>query len=102
MNQVERIAHMEQILNDASAAADALSAALDRYGEILPRIRELEAYYTGAQWMRDYEDDCAGRLPQGLRRGVLSEDAVYDLLRRTEELRAALVALGSSGETGGE
>ena len=30
--------------------------------------------------MKDYEDDEAGRLPEGLARGVLSEDAVYNLL----------------------
>lgn len=91
VNQIERIEYMERILDEASAAADALCAALARYRAALPRMEELEAYYTGPQWMRDYEDDEAGRLPDTLRRGVLSEDAVYDLLRRREELRAALL-----------
>jgi len=98
MNQTERIAYMEGVLNEASAAADSLSSALERYGAILPRIRELEAYYTGPQWMRDYEDDCAGRLPQGLLRGVLSEDAVFDLLRRVEEIKAAMREMSAPSE----
>ena len=67
--------------------SEALHSALARYEEMMPRIRELEAYYTGPQWKRDYEDDCAGRLPEGLKRGVLSEDAVYDLLSMLEDLR---------------
>lgn len=98
MNQLERIAHMEKILNEASAVVDKLSLVIERYGEILPRIRELEAYYTGPQWMSDYEDDCAGRLPEGLARGVLSEDAVFDLLRRIDELNEQMRFLTGASE----
>ena len=90
MDQIGRIEYMEKILNEASLAVDALFAALEDYRAMIPRMDELEAYYTGPQWMRDYEDDEAGRLPDTLRRGVLSEDAIYDLLRRREELRAAM------------
>lgn len=42
--------------------------------------RELTAYYEGGQWLRDYRLDELGLLPPGLKRGVLSQDAVYDLL----------------------
>ena len=87
MTQIERIAHMERILDDASEAAQNLSIALERYLAMRDNMAELEAYYTGPQWRRDYEDDCAGRLPEGLKRGVLSEDAVYDLLSTQEALR---------------
>ena len=80
MNQIERIARMERILCEAAPAVQALMAALERYRAVLPDLDVLEAYYVSPQWMQDYEDDCAGRLPGDLRRGVLSEDAVYDLL----------------------
>ena len=80
MTQIERIRHMEAILDEAAEAAAALHLALERYRALKPRIAELEAYYTSPQWMKDYEDDEAGRLPEGLKRGVLSEDAVYNLL----------------------
>jgi hypothetical protein len=36
--------------------------------------------------MKDYEDDEAGKLPEDLKRGVLSEDAVYNLLTDHHEL----------------
>lgn len=80
MTQIERIQHMEQILNEAKDAVQALTSALERYQALKPRMVELTAYYSSPQWMKDYEDDEAGRLPEGLARGVLSEDAVYNLL----------------------
>ena len=43
-------------------------------------VRLLSEYYEGALWRRDFEADEAGMLPPQLRRGVLSEDAVYDVL----------------------
>lgn len=86
MNQTERIRHMEQLLNDASASVRALSDALEQYEALLPALRELTAYYESPLWRQDFEDDCAGRLPKNLRRGVLSEDAVYNLLTDIQSL----------------
>ena len=40
--------------------------------------------------MNDYELDESGLLPKELKRGVLSEDAVYDLLEEAEELEKRL------------
>ena len=80
MDQIERITRMEKILDEAGAALSALEDALDRYAAVRESLAELEAYYSGGEWMRDFEDDSAGKLPGSLKRGVLSEDAVYDLL----------------------
>ena len=85
MTQIERIRHMERILDEASEAAKALQPALERYLAVAPRIAELEAYYASAQWLKDYEDDEAGRLPEGLKRGVLSQDGLYNLLAELKE-----------------
>ena len=94
MNQIERITHMENILNEAEAAAAGLGRALDRWAALREGLAELEAYYSGGQWMRDYDDDAAGRIPKDLKRGVLSEDAVYDLLTDCDRLRGRLEKLG--------
>lgn len=79
---VERIMRME-------AHFDALRAALaaDQPPDdaLLHRLWELEAYYTGGQWLRDYEADERGDMPQGLRRGVLSQDGVYLVLCNARE-----------------
>ena len=76
MDQIERITHMENILNEAKEALSALEKALDRYDAVREGLAELEAYYS----VRIFEDDRAGKIPRDLRRGVLSEDAVYNLL----------------------
>lgn len=100
MTQLERISEMERILTEAEKAIRALTPALERYQRISAEIRKLEAYYLSPQWKQDYEDDCAGRLPQALRRGVLSEDAVYNLLdARDEALAQCRALLGDEAET---
>jgi hypothetical protein len=43
-------------------------------------LQELVRYYESGQWLQDYELDEAGRLPRDLKRGVLSQDAVYNFL----------------------
>lgn len=86
MNQIERIQYMEQILDEGTEAVQALEDALERYQALKPRLKELEVYYTSPLWMQDFEDDSAGKLPRDLKRGVLSEDAVYDLLASIQSL----------------
>ena len=49
-------------------------------------LRELETYYTGEDWKQDFADDEAGLLPSDLKRGVLSEDGLYDLLEEYGQL----------------
>ena len=34
----------------------------------------------------DYESDEAGQIPEQVKRGILSEDAIYDVLTTYEEL----------------
>ena len=45
--------------------------------------------------MKDFEDDEAGKLPQDLKRGVLSEDAVYDLITENRELVIRMLKLSA-------
>jgi len=86
--QLRRIARYESLLDEASSAVAAYADALARYEAAQAAIGKLERYYTGRLWKKDFADDEAGRLPRGLKRGVLSEDAVYDLLEENRSLRA--------------
>ena len=45
-------------------------------------LQRLTHYYESGQWLQDYELDEKGLLPPSLKRGVLSQDAVYDLLEQ--------------------
>lgn len=94
--QIRRIMQMEQVLDEAVETVSALSRALSRYVTLQPALQILEAYYSSSQWMQDFEDDSAGRLPDTLKRGVLSEDAIYDLLHENEKLMAAVQELAKN------
>ncbi len=77
---------MEQHLDRASAAVMELSVALDKYEEAQESINVLSDYYGSDDWKKDFADDEAGRLPAGLKRGVLSEDAIWNLLADNRDL----------------
>ena len=49
-------------------------------------LRALAAYYDGPLWRIDFESDEAGQIPERFKRGVLSEDAVYDVLTEYRDL----------------
>lgn len=91
--QLERITAMEHVLNASAQAVEELSAALERYRAILPELSSLKEYYQSPLWLQDHDDDAAGRFPKELRRGVLSEDAVYDLLEQNAQLYTELAQL---------
>ena len=54
--------------------------------ELRTAIDALEAYYESPLWKADFAADEDGRFPAGMKRGVLSEDGVYDLLEQYGEL----------------
>lgn len=88
--QNERIRKMESYLDESGEAIAELAAALDKYEQIQSKFYKLEDYYGSKKWMDDYEADEAGKLPSNLKRGVLSEDAVYDLITDHRELMARM------------
>lgn len=81
---------MERRLNRATAAVKRLEAALDKWEAAQEAIAALDEYYGSDLWKQDFADDEAGRLPADLKRGVLSEDAIWDLLADVKELKARL------------
>lgn len=92
--QIARIRKMEGRLNRALAAVRRLTAALDKWEATQEDIASLEEYYSNGEWRKDFDDDEAGRLPQDLKRGVLSEDAVWNLLSDCKELKTRLKKSG--------
>lgn len=90
MEQIERICQMEQRLECATAAVRNLSLAFDKYVEAQEAIAVLSEYYGSKDWKRDFADDEAGRLPRELKRGVLSEDGIWNLLSDCRELNSLI------------
>ena len=91
MEQIERIKQMERCLDQTSVAVMELSAALEKYAEAQEAIRSLQAYYGSDDWRKDLEDDEAGRLPKDLKRGVLSEDGIWNVLADSRQLNIQML-----------
>ena len=77
---------MEQRYDRASQAVMQLSAAFDAYEAVQDAIQQLSDYYGSDAWKQDFADDEAGQLPADLKRGVLSEDGLWNLLSDNREL----------------
>ena len=90
MTREERISAYEETLDRALQVADQTETALRDCERILPDLQALDEYYASPVWKEDYAADEAGLIPKDLKRGVLSQDAVYDLLERFRELRAEM------------
>lgn len=77
---IDRIQRMELCYDAITEAADTNPDALREDAALHELLQILSHYYESGQWLRDYELDEKGLLPSGLKRGVLAQDAVYDLL----------------------
>ena len=93
MDQIERIRQMEKMLDQAAAAASQLEAALDQYEQAQEAVRQLSAYYGSEDWKKDYAGDGAGLLPSDLERGVLSEDAAWNVLADCRQLNIRMLEM---------
>ena len=90
MTRIERITHMEGLMDKSTEVIHRLEQALEDFAALQPDIAELEAYYTSPQWRKDFEADEAGKLPKNLKRGVLSEDGLWNVLEDYKRLSSVL------------
>lgn len=86
MEQITRIREMERRLEEATAAVGQMEEALEHYEAAQEEVERLAAYLDSEEWQRDYADDEKGLLPADLKRGVLSEDGIWNLLDINREL----------------
>ena len=99
MDRLERITAMEQLMDEAAAALSALDAALTAYDAARPALQQLADYYDG-DWRGDFAADEAGDLPKDLKRGVLSEDGLWNLLEDARSIEARMAALCGTKQEG--
>ena len=83
--QIERIKWMEQRFNKVLATIKDGSAVSLR--TIKEDVAELSKYYGSELWKQDFAADEAGNLPSDLKRGVLSEDGIWNLLSNCREMK---------------
>lgn len=88
--QIARIRQMERRLDRAMSAVKRLTTALEKWDATKAYIQALDEYYGSDLWRQDFADDEAGLLPADLKRGVLSEDGIWNLLTDVRELNKRL------------
>ena len=72
LDLIERVEHYERLFDEAQSSPNP------------EKLAALDAYYTSGQWLEDYKADERCELPPDLKRGVLSQDGLYDLLERVK------------------
>ena len=91
---ISRVRAMEALfdkLNGADPHAVTTTPSLRTY------YRHLLHYYENGQWMQDFLLEEKGYFPKNLKRGILSEDAVYDLICRVKMIVAACLLVKTLG-----
>ncbi len=90
MDRIERMEIIFDKLNDLIYEADNYEITDDlisRYKAFQPKARELERYYSSRDWKNDFKMDEQGKFPEYFKKGVLSEDGIYNTLDRNKELQ---------------
>ena len=77
--RLQRIIKMERCFDEVLEAKIKNPELLRSSEKLRDQIGLLGEYYQSGSWLRDYESDERGELPRNLKRGVLSQDALYDL-----------------------
>lgn len=76
----DRVRAMEACFDCVTQAWNTAPEQIYKPGRVRAALQRLRRYYDGGQWLADYAADEAGLLPPGLKRGVLSQDGLDDLL----------------------
>ena len=92
--RIKRISLMENRFDKVTRVLGELDKAISEYEDFKDELEALKDYMESGEWKKDYEADEAGLLPEGLKRGVLSEDGLYNLLHNADQIiRHALEVL---------
>lgn len=85
---IHRVRQMEQLYDRLSRAMQHTPAQIARDPELLQMQEQLRGYYCEGPWLHDYAADEQGLLPRELKRGVLSQDGLFDLLQELADCGA--------------
>lgn len=77
---IDRIREMEQYFDLVSGAARKDPESVYSSPDLSDALRALTDYFDSGLWRNDFELDEQGLIPGDIKRGVLSEDGLYNLL----------------------
>ena len=83
---LDRVCQMEQYMDEVAGILKNSPDELKNNEEVRKKVETLTDYMDSGQWLADYKVDERGELPRDLKRGVLSEDGLYNLISEVEEV----------------
>ncbi len=93
MKKYEHIKQMEDILRKQEQTIANLNVCIDEMHDNMEEYNRLIEYYYSEQRDKDLADDEKGLIPQDLKRGVLSEDEIYNLMVDYQDVVVKLLDL---------
>lgn len=94
-DKIERIQRMEDYLNDYAKTLEDTKKAVDRLKEYQESYIQLRDYYSSQAYFDDLDLSNQADFPSDLPCGVLSEDAVYDLLDEHFQMGVELLEIAT-------
>ena len=81
-----RVREMEDHYDELTRVLAGLDDAISEYNDFKADLQILREYMESGQWKKDFESDEAGKIPAEVKRGVLSEDGLYDFLQGADKI----------------
>lgn len=95
MDRYEKIKEMEIILDTYREKVDRMNEMLDSFEEYHHDYQKLMEYYGSQEYMDDINDANKGLIPSDIKCGVLSEDAVWDLIGDNYEVAIKMLEVAT-------
>ncbi len=89
---IKRIEENEKRLDSLLESVKELEQALEDFKSKKKDLKELKKYYGSKNWLKDKEAYEQNKIPK-IKAGVVSEDAVWNLLENIDELKKEMNAI---------
>jgi len=76
----KHVVEMTEVYKEHKKLLDKLSSSLEEFKNHQKELEKLEKYYYSDKFMEDYDASNKGEIPDDINQGILTEDAIYDLL----------------------
>ena len=94
MDKYAHITKMENIMVQQNETLKELNQLLDTIDAQREAYRNLLAYYYSEQRSKDLVDDENHLIPENIRRGVLSEDEIFDFIGDYRDTAIRMLEIG--------
>lgn len=81
---ISRITKMEKLFDDLKFSFEKSKEEFYKNKNLQRKLKALTNYYENGKWLKDYQLDEENLLPKNLKRGILSQDGIYNFLSEVE------------------